>query len=154
MKKRITMLALILVLTTPAVFSWGVGAAFSIDAMGDGLPQSAMLSVHAPGKPFIVGAGMKLGQEEFNLAFTADWWMIDQNLTGIVDYYIGPGFYVSAPDTLELGGRVPIGFQVFPISGMELFLELAPTVLFFSSNEGIEIPKFGLQSAFGLRFWF
>ena len=132
--------------------TFGIGGAFSIDALG-GLPSGAMLSVKVPQTPVLWGIGMQLNQDTFNLAMTADWWLHTQNLVGFLNLYVGPGLYVSLPDRIEFGGRVPIGINAYPIPVLELFLEIAPTLLFFS-NQGISIPSFGLQGAFGFRFWF
>jgi hypothetical protein len=52
-----------------------------------------------------------------------------------------------------LGGRLPIGVNIYPIKNLELFLELAPT-LAVGIGEEITFPVFGVQGAFGLRFWF
>ncbi len=152
MKKRIIMASLVLVLSVPAAFSWGLGAAFSIDAMG-GLPSSALLSVRTPDQPIVLGVGVQLSQEHFNLGMTADWWLVHNELTNIISYYIGPGLYLVAPETLEVGGRVPVGLQVFPIEPLELFLEIAPAQSLVTGN-GVQIPDISVQSAFGFRFWF
>jgi hypothetical protein len=72
----------------------------------------------------------------------------------IFDWYVGVGGYASIdvnPVNIDVGGRIPIGLQIWPIGRtLELFLEAAPAV-------GISfIPTgFGwhLQGALGLRFW-
>lgn len=158
MKKRfIIALVLIVVLSVSAVAqtpgSLAVGGAFSIDAIG-GLPNSALLSVKFPGMPVLWGIGAQVGNDAFNLALTADWILYRQNLVGFLNLYVGPGLYLALPDIIEFGGRVPIGIYAFPIDPLELFLEIAPTLLFFSDRAGVTIPSFGLQGAFGFRFWF
>lgn len=152
MKKRFTLVVLILALTAPSLFSWGVGAAFSIDAMG-GLPHSALLSVQTPKEPFILGLGLQIGDGSINLGATADWWMLHNELTGIITYYIGPGLYLRAPEAFEVGARLPVGLQIFPIEPLELFLEIAPAQSIITGG-GIDIPDISLQSSFGFRFWF
>jgi hypothetical protein len=130
----------------------GVGGAFSLTALG-GLPNSAMLSLKLPSIPFLWGIGAQVGQDTFNLAFTADWWLYQTNLVSFINLYVGPGLYIALPDPLEFGGRIPIGLNAYPIEVLELFLEIAPTLVFVS-NRGITVPDFGLQGAFGFRFWF
>ena len=130
----------------------GVGGAFSIDPLGD-LPSSAMLSLKLPSIPFLWGVGAQIGQDTFQLAFTADWWLYQTNLVSFLNLYVGPGLYLAVPQPFEIGGRVPIGLNAYPLEVLELFLEIAPTLVFFSSD-GVRIPTFGLQGAFGFRFWF
>ncbi|TVQ25480.1 MAG: hypothetical protein EA382_06950 [Spirochaetaceae bacterium] len=155
MRKKVLLIAFVLVALvamSASANTFGIGGAFSIDALG-GLPSNAMLSVKFPQTPVLWGIGAQLNQDTFNLAMTADWWLYTQNLVGFVNLYVGPGLYLSLPDRIEFGGRVPIGLNAYPIPVLELFLEIAPTLLFFS-NQGIQIPSFGLQGAFGFRFWF
>ena len=156
MKKKVLIIAFVLIAVvsmSASAQTFGVGGAFSIDALG-GLPSSAMLSLKLPQLPFLWGIGAQLNESSFNLAFTADWWLYTQGLSGGLGLYIGPGLYLSLPDTIEFGGRVPVGLNLYPIDVLELFLEIAPTLLFFSDRQGITIPSFGLQGAFGFRFWF
>jgi hypothetical protein len=156
MNKKVLVLVLVLVAgfaMSASAQTFGVGGAFSVDALG-GLPSSAMLSLKLPSIPFLWGIGAQINENTFNMAFTADWWLYTQNLVSFINLYVGPGLYLSLPDTIEFGGRVPIGINMYPIEVLELFLEIAPTLLFFSDRQGITIPSFGLQGAFGFRFWF
>lgn len=159
MKKKILLLtiALLLLVTVAATAAkWSVGGAFGIDVLG-GLPSSqAMVTFRLPfGVPLQWGLGMTLQQQAFTLGLTVDWWLFHSPLVGILSIYIGPGLYGAVGDTLELGGRIPVGLQVFPLSKeiLEIFLEISPTLVFLS-NSGITIPDFRLQAAFGFRFWF
>ncbi|MCF7927596.1 MAG: hypothetical protein K9L68_00785 [Spirochaetales bacterium] len=158
MKKVLLIVVLLMVVVSMDMFAakqFGVGGSFSLDALG-GLPQQAMVTFTTRDIPVVLGAGLQLGGNQFNLGMTADWWLYHRHLVGILDLYVGPGLYAAVPDPLELGGRVPVGFQIWPLSDsfFELFLEVAPTLLFISNREGISIPNFGLQGAFGFRFWF
>ncbi len=139
---------------TPALGQeWGVGLSLEVSPLG-GLPGSdAMLSVKTPELPITFGVGARLTREEFQFGMTADWILIRENLFSFVNVYVGPGLYLSLPDRLDLGGRVPIGLNAFPAEWLELFLEIAPRLAFISDG-GIDIPDVGLQSGFGFRFWF
>ncbi|MFW6312591.1 MAG: hypothetical protein ACOC2N_01740 [Spirochaetota bacterium] len=153
--KRIGIIALVLLVAVTigaTAQPFGIGGAFSIDSLG-GLPSSAMLSVKVPQLPMLWGVGLQVNENDFNMAFTADWWLYQQNLVSFINLYVGPGLYLSLPNRIEFGGRVPIGINAYPIEVLELFFEVAPTLLFFSDT-GIDIPSFGLQGAFGFRFWF
>ena len=54
---------------------------------------------------------------------------------------------------VDLGLRIPVGFQVFPLDPLELFLEFAPSVGVQFSNP-VTFPNWSVQGAFGFRFWF
>ena len=156
MRKRIIILAAVLLVgiaIAGSAQSFGIGGSFSIDALG-GLPSSAMLSIKVPQVPVLWGIGAQLGTSNFDLALTADWWLYRQGLVSFIGLYVGPGLYARLPQVIEIGGRVPIGINAYPLNFLELFLEVAPTLLFFSSDSGVTIPRFGLQGAFGFRFWF
>lgn len=156
MKRRVVVLAFLLILvaaTAGFAETWGVGGAFSIDALG-GLPSQAMLSAKFPQLPILWGVGLQVGEDEANLGLTADWWLYTTNLVSFVNLYVGPGLYTALPDPFELGGRVPVGLNAYPVDIFEIFFEIAPTLMLVSDREGINIPDFALQGAFGFRFWF
>jgi len=155
MKKVIflVLVALLVVAAFGSADTWGVGAAFGIDALG-GLPQQALLSLKAPQLPILWGVGFQLNEDQFNMGVTADWWLYTTNLAGMLNLYLGPGIYAALPDPFELGGRVPIGLNIYPIDAFEVFLEVAPTILLISNRGGITVPDLALQGAFGFRFWF
>lgn len=155
MRIRVVLIALVLVLAVavPMTFATGVGAAFALP-VGEGLPGSGvMLSLKVPQVPFLMGLGFSIGQSSASFGFTGDWWLANRNLFSFVNYYLGPGFYLGYANSLLLGGRFPIGLNAFPIKPLELFLELAPTVT-VGLGDTVQFPIFGVQGAFGARFWF
>lgn len=157
MRMKIALVALILLVAVavPATFATGVGAAFGLPF--GGLPGSnVMLSLKLDSLPFLMGIGFSLGENQTSFGFTADWWMVNQNLFSFINYYLGPGFYLAydgPAQNILLGGRLPIGLNMFPVKNLELFVEIAPTLAVRFSNP-IVFPQFGFQGAFGLRFWF
>ncbi|MFP3960644.1 MAG: hypothetical protein ACLFUX_10785 [Spirochaetaceae bacterium] len=154
-RKMVVLVLALLMATAVAGFgaTWGVGASFGIDALG-GLPNQAMLSVKVPQLPVLWGLGLQVGENEANLGLTADWWLYTTNLFSFVNLYVGPGLYAALPDPLELGGRVPIGINAYPVEVFEVFFEVAPAMVLVSDRSGITIPDFAVQGAFGFRFWF
>lgn len=154
--RKARVLVLVLILATvgaSAAFSWGIGAAVGIQPL-QGLPGSnVMLSVAPPVVPIVFGVGFTIGQQVLNIGITADWWVLNENLFSFVNLYVGPGLYVGIANDLDLGLRVPVGINIFPLSFLELFLEIAPTLGIQLGNP-IVFPRFGLQGSFGLRFWF
>lgn len=147
------MVLLLLAIAVPMSFATGVGVAAGIQPLG-GLPGSnVMLSLKVDQLPFLLGLGFTIGQDVFQFGLTGDYWVANSNLFSFVNYYLGPGFYVGYSNSLLLGGRLPIGLNVYPIKNLELFVEVAPT-LAIQFSDPIDFPVFGIQGAFGLRFWF
>jgi hypothetical protein len=152
-KTLIIAIVLILAIAVPMTFATGVGAAFGLP-IGDGLPGSnVMLSLRVSQIPFLMGLGFSIGEDQFSFGLTGDWWMAKGNLFSFINYYLGPGFYLGYQSELFLGGRLPVGINVYPIKNLELFLEIAPT-LAVGFGDVVTFPVFGVQSALGLRFWF
>jgi hypothetical protein len=138
-----------------SAYTTAIGGEFSLK-IGDGLPSSTLLSFHIPKLPPVFGLGVSLqgegGQSSFVLL--ADWWLAQGNLVNFVNYYVGPGAFLSLSDSALLGLRIPVGFTAFPIKPLELFAEFAPAVYLLAPSGTITIPSFGLQAGFGFRFWF
>jgi hypothetical protein len=158
MKKVIIIAAVLFVVMAVSASAWGIGIAAGIDPLG-GLPGSnLMLSVKPPSFPVLFGVGFTVWENIFNLGIIADWWVVNPNLFSFVNFYIGPGLYLGINSgaggysTVNLGGRVPIGLNIFPLKWLELFIEIAPTLAV--GFEPIQFPIFSLQGAFGIRFWF
>lgn len=156
MRKKIVVIALVLIAVVAMggfAEKIGIGAAFGLNALG-GLPSSAMLSVKIPQLPILWGVAAQFGAGNFNAGVTADWWLYQQDLGSSIGLYVGPGLYLSLPEPFEIGGRIPIGLNAFPLDFLEVFVELAPALVFFSSDTGVTIPDIRLQGAAGFRFWF
>ncbi len=154
MRSKILLIALVLLVAVavPATFATGVGAAFGLPF--GGLPGSnVMLSLKLDQVPFLMGIGFSLGETQTSFGFTGDYWVLNENLFSFINYYLGPGFYLGYSGDVLLGGRLPIGINIFPVRSLELFLEVAPT-LAVRFSDPIVFPEFGFQGAFGLRFWF
>jgi hypothetical protein len=156
--KKILVLALALSLFTAfgaSAYTAAIGGEFAL-RIGNGLPNSALLSFRLPKFPPVFGLGLSIpgNGEHSSFVLLADWWLASGNLVGFVNYYIGPGIFLAISNGAQFGLRVPIGINAFPIKPLELFLELAPAAYLVDSSGGITIPNFGLQSGFGFRFWF
>ena len=144
-----------LVAFNASAYTAAIGGEFALK-VGDGLPNSALLSFRLPKFAPVFGLGVTIpgngGQSSFVLL--ADWWLATGNLVGFVNYYIGPGIFLSVAKNATFGIRVPVGLSAFPIKPLELFIELAPAVYLLDSTGSITIPDFGIQAGFGFRFWF
>lgn len=132
---------------------WAVGLAAGIEPLG-GLPGSdGMISVKPPNLPITIGAGFRLGADDFQMGATVDWILVRENLFSFVNVYVGPGLYLALPDEVEVGARVPVGLNAYPTDWLELFFEIAPKLALFSDGT-VDVPDVGIQSAVGFRFLF
>lgn len=155
MRKKLTVLLLILVIASTSASAMAIGGAFSLDALGGGA-YGAALSLKLDDFEPVMGISARAAGGTFNLGVTADWWMYHEPLAGIISLYVGPGGYLSLglgdATSFDIGARVPVGLQVFPIDPLEVFVELAPAIGVALSP--FNFPTFGIQAAFGFRFWF
>jgi hypothetical protein len=157
MKKILIVVFAIMLLAASGAFAkgtgWAIGGEGSLTFAGSGgLPSSAMFLFHMPKVPLMFGVGIS---NPFAIGITADYWFAQGHLISILDWYAGVGAYASIftdPSNLIVGGRVPIGLQVWPFGQtLEIFLEVAPAI-------GISVAptefEWHFQGAVGLRFWF
>ena len=146
-KKTLIIAAGLLIIVAASGFSLGLGLAYGLDPLG-GVPQGVLLSAKLDELPFLLGLGYGL-EGGFRLGVTADWWMAQGNLVSFLNYYIGPGLYLGIAENFDVGLRLPIGINMYPIPELELFLEMAPAIPFYPN-----FPQPGLQGSIGFRFWF
>ncbi len=157
MRKVIIIILVLTVLTFGNLFAFGIGGSFTLDVLESGT-RGAALSVKLDQLEPIIGLSFSSGDNSFSLGVTADWWMYREPLIGIVYMYAGPGTYVNVANAndetlVDLGLRIPVGLQVFPLDPLELFLEFAPSVGVQFSNP-VTFPNWSVQGSFGFRFWF
>ena len=159
MKKILLIFIILAVAATFTVSASAIGVAFSLNSL-----ESATGDLAITGKlsqfPPVLGLSFSLGSEATRVGLTADWWMYHKPLVGIISLYVGPGAYVNIAgngDTtnLNLGARVPFGFQIFPFGAdpeLEIFVEIAPR-LGLLIQDPITMD-YGIQGAIGGRLWF
>jgi hypothetical protein len=157
MKRKVLVLALALTVFTAfsaSAYTAAIGGEFALK-IGDGLPNSALLSFRLPKFPPVFGLGVSIPGNGAQSSFVllADWWLAQGNLVSFVDYYIGPGVFIGISDSALVGIRVPVGIDAYPLKPLEVFIEFAPAVTLIA-GENVQIPAWGLQAGFGFRFWF
>lgn len=86
----------------------------------------------------VLGIEYMIDPHLISLGVSCDYWVLNNHLVGALDYYLGlgayAGFTIGGNQTaFNIGGRVPIGLQIYPIEKFEVFLEAAPMVLFLPS---------------------
>lgn len=151
MKKKVLLLVLaILLIASASAFATAVGVQGGLDFAGTPYPSLA-LSFKLDELPMMFGLGWNI-QDQISIGASADWWMYNQNLTGIINLYMGPGifggFVIGNTPSFNIGGRIAAGLQIFPIDPLEVFIELDPYLNLLPS------PGLGFQGAIGARFWF
>lgn len=138
----------------PQAFSFGIGATIGTDALGGQPGGDVMLSIRIPGLPIMWGIGTQITQVRASFVGTADLWLAPRVPPGSLSVYATPGLYLSFPDPLLAGVRLPVGIGRSIGKSLEFFVETAPTLIFYSST-GPAVPlSFRLQVTSGLRFWF
>ena len=131
---------------------WAVGGEVSL-MIGDtgGLPAFGMVTFHVPQIPLMFGVGIS-SSSPLVVGATVDYWFAHGNLSSLFSWYAGVGGYLQAGgDTTAVGGRIPLGLQVWPVgSTLEIFAELAPAVGVTLAPTAFALH---VQGAAGLRVW-
>jgi hypothetical protein len=157
MKKKLLVVCVIVVLAASSAFAarttgFAIGGEGSLYFVGSGgLPTSAMLLLHLPSFPLMLGIGVTT---TLDLGITADYWFSHGNLASVLSYYVGLGGYLSLSfngSYVAAGARLPIGLQLWPFGQVfEIFIEVAPAVGFVIIPTAFD---WHLQGALGFRFW-
>jgi len=100
-----------------------------------------------------IGLGWSFASTNNRIDATADWWLINDQLIERVDWYLGAGIKLGLNinnnnDIFNIGLRVPIGVQWWPVDQLELFAEIAPGILLVPATD----PDMG--AGLGLRYHF
>ena len=162
MNNKILVLAVLALLFVPAAaFSaTGLGAAYTFGLNNGDNSTGAALSINTPAIPGTVQTLRFTfsGDDYFSFALADDWWVIQENISGSLDFYIGLGFFAgitSVDDTTDfsLGGRIPVGLSLMPLDFAELFAEITPAMGLGFEPE-LYFPSWSVQGAVGFRIWF
>ena len=158
MKKKILILALALLLIASAsTFAIGIGGAGTYGWGTDDGISGGFLTLKLDDLPLLgIDVASGSGSSYLRVGATADWWQLNENLSGIFNWYWGLGGYgrvtLANSPSFAIGARLPIGLNAFILDPLELFLEAAPAVgVSIGSNIGLD---WGVQGALGFRFWF
>lgn len=101
----------------------------------------------------VIGIGWSFAAADDRIDATIDWWLVNDNLMEILDWYLGAGAKVRLnlnqnTDTINVGLRIPIGVQWWPVKELEVFAEIAPGLLLFPATD------FDISAGIGLRYHF
>ncbi len=147
MKIKFLVLVLSVLLVTSTLHaSTGVGVVFGLydDASYIG---NTGLSLKFDNFP-VLGLKWSLGKNGY-LGGTVDYWLLNDSLSkNVLFWYLGVGAYAWLGNGFTLGGRLPIGLQLWPIRQLEFFIEAVPSLKI------IENLDFNVQGALGIRYHF
>ena len=154
MKKKILLIILILLtLVAAGSFAIGIGAAgIAAGGSADGY-YGGLVTIDT--EILIFNVEVFVGSDGIHMGVSPVYRVLNDNLSGIVNWNLGFGPYVnllmSDFDIYSCGVKIPVGLSMFFVDSVELFLEAAPFTGYDMLNEGFD---WGVQAAYGLRFWF
>ena len=188
MKKTVLVLVLTVILAVAAFADhpsgWGIGILGSFGggwASGSTVGGGAALSLKAPQLPVFWGLNLNFGSGYLGFGVTGDYYFIDRKLVPEVglNWYVGFGGWLSfwsysynknkdnaySYAHIAAGARLPIGLSWQPLSFLEIFLDIAPSLGigfdtkadYKSGGEahsgGIHFPAGGWPVELGIRLW-
>ncbi|HZK20476.1 MAG TPA: hypothetical protein VFC68_07115 [Treponemataceae bacterium] len=155
MKKKILALCLVCSMCASALFALGIGLQGGTNVADNG-QGSVDFTFKLNSQPFIFAVGIP-SFEPLAIGFSADYWLVNDNIAGPVNYFVGCGgfgsiFIGSDVLGLSIGGRIPLGLNMFFAKNVfELYLQMAPGFKIKLTN-GIR-PSFVCPANFGFRVW-
>jgi len=155
MKKLILVIALAAILATGSALAdhpsgFGIGVVGQYGWGAGGGSGGGGLSLKIPSIPIFWAVNLGLSTEHFAIGLTGDYYMIDQPLSvptlnwflglgGFFNFYTYNNTYYSIKTSytsINVGARVPIGLSWQPISLLELWIDLAPSLGLFIDSDG------------------
>ena len=156
MKKLFTVLALLAVMGTAKIFTFGIGAQ-------GGYPLGGAVTFKADNLPCIFAVNAFLGDVK-GVGVTADWWIKNPTIQGTWGYYYGVGVggtmhFGDNYSFLSVGPRAVLGTNVFALDKfLEFYVQAAyqPTFnMYLGGNDGKAFFDWiGFNAALGFRVWF
>ena len=161
--KIFAVIAALLVTASTGAFASGN---FGIGVQGGFVPGmhhhgDAALTFKIPKVPpvFAVNVGI-WDYEVHRVGVTADWWLANPNITGVLNWFYGPGLAAGATFNmgngracdLYVGGRFVIGLNAFVVNFLEPYVQAAAQIGIDTANSGIF--DWGIPANLGIRFWF
>lgn len=155
MTKKI-IVALLMLCVAGSVFAVGIGIQGGTDVANSGT-TGIDITFKLDSVPFVFAVGIP-SFDPLAIGLTADYWILNDNLVGPLNWFIGAGLFgqmfIGDDDfNFTVGARVPVGLNFFFARDMfELYLQVAPG-LGANIGNGVEMD-FVCPINYGLRFWF
>ena len=177
MKKFVFVAVLAIILAVGAFAEhpsgWGIGVVGQYNWEWDGFygAGGAALALKAPQYPIFWGINARLGLSYFNAGVTGDYYIVEGTIIDSLNFcwYVGLGGYANFYSHFNnynsnnnytgvgLGARVPGGVYIMPLSFIEVFMDLAPSLglglKFRNSKVTPYFPSGSLGFDIGVRFW-
>ena len=104
----------------------------------------------------VIGLAWNFLPNSFPLDGSLDYWIINYPIgnTKIFYYYLGVGGYFalmninSSDSYFNIGARVPLGLQAYFIEPLELFIEVAPALVFYPTIRWTITGRLGFRIFF------
>lgn len=152
MKKLLILSGVMLMLfavTASAKSTGGVGLYGNIIGNSTGAGGGLGLTFRSGQFP-VVGLEWNLLQNSSIVSGSLDWWVVNPENDGILSYFIGIGAYAAvniagSTSIFNLGGRVPLGLQLFPVDPLELFIEISPMIVFVPTIDWTVSARLGFR---------
>lgn len=159
MLKRIFIGFIMLFVAGSGIFATGIGIQGGTDVAAGG-KTGIDITFKLNSVPLIFTVGIP-SFSPLAVGVTADYWVLNDNLVGPLNWYIGAGLfaqiYTDSDEHMDAGFfggvRVPVGLNMFFADNMfEVYVQLAPG-LGIGIGNGIH-PDFIIPFNYGIRFWF
>ncbi|AEE16459.1 hypothetical protein [Treponema brennaborense] len=154
MNKKILVVAAVLMIACAAgAFAFGIGIQ---GGGGYPAPGNAGVTFKLDSLPLVFAANASFG-DSFRIGATADYWVLNDTITGPLNWFIGggvgAGFSVGSDFAVLLTARVPVGLNMFLVDGfIEPYVQVVPALgLNFGSGS---LFNFVFDANLGVRFWF
>lgn len=155
-KKILIIAAVMMVACVAGVFAFGIGVQGGWNL---GVPGNVAITFKLDSTPLIFAGNFYIADELFAVGLTGDYWMLNDNITGPLNWFVGAGLgaTIAIPDEgkmgMSLAARLPIGLNMFLVDDfVEPYIQVVPMLgLNFLPSVNF---KFDLDANIGIRFWF
>jgi hypothetical protein len=155
MKKiMIVGIALLLLATGTAAARNQFGIGLYGNLMGNGTGAGGGLGLTLRFGTFpVIGLEWNFVNQMSTIGGSLDWWFWNPAIVEAFSFYIGAGGYASVTtinpvSTLNIGARLPLGLQFFPIDPLEIFLEGTPMITFLPGINWAVSVRIGFRVLF------
>ena len=155
MNKKILIVAAVMMIACVAgVFAFGIGVQGGYNM---GIPGNVAITFKLDSLPLIFAGNFYFG-DGFAIGLTGDYWVLNNNLAGPLNYFVGVGFGATIGGfnddlLLAASARLPVGLNMFLANNViEPYIQVVPMLrLGITPSFNVNLD---LDANFGLRFWF